>query len=122
LALDAKGEAGSDAFGLGGKQGGADFLGGGGGGTRFGHYAVLISGIIQKLVQQDEKLSDGKFTVKIWVADSGKVQRVEVLHNSGDSGTSSRVEQVIGAAAFPEAPPKDMPPIIVRVEKRPGLG
>ena len=33
LALDAKGEAGNDAFGLGGKVGGADFMSGGGGGT-----------------------------------------------------------------------------------------
>jgi periplasmic protein TonB len=122
LALDAKGEAGSDSFGLGGKQGGADFLGSGGGGTRFGHYAVLISGIIQKLVQQDAKLGDGKFTVKIWVADSGRVQHVQVLHNSGDPSINTRVEEVIGAVAFPEAPPKDMPPMIVRVEQRPGLG
>jgi len=122
LALDAKGEAGGDAFGLGGKQGGADFLGSGGGGTRFGHYATLVSGIIQKLAQQDEKIGNAKFTFKIWVSETGRVQQTELLHTNGDPDVTSRIEQAIKALSFPEGPPKDMPPMIVRVEKRPGLG
>ena len=126
LALDAKGEAGNDAFGLGGKQGGADFLDGGGGGTRFGHYATLMINSIQKSVHDDDKLADAKFraTLKVWLSDGGKIQRVELLHTSGNSTTDSRIEQVINAMpALPEAPPKDMPqPIVVRIGAQAGLG
>jgi outer membrane biosynthesis protein TonB len=126
LALDAKGGAGSDAFGLGGKAGGADFLGSGGGGTRFGHYSNLMMDRITQSLHDDEKLNAEKFrvTLKVWLSDLGKIQRVQVLHTSGDSSTDSRIEQVIGAMpALPEAPPKDMPqPIVVRIGARAGLG
>lgn len=125
LALDAKGEAGNDAFGLGGKLGGADFLNGGGG-TRFGHYAIMMTDVITKSLHDDDKLSSAKFraTVKVWLTDTGKVQRVQVMRTTGDSGTDSRIEQVIGAMpALPEVPPKDMPqPIVVRIGARAGLG
>lgn len=126
LALDAKGEAGSDAFGLGGKLGGADFLGGGGGGTRFGHFAILMQTSISKSIHDDEKLNAEKFraTVKVWLSEAGKIQRVQVMHTSGDVTTDSRIEQVIaGMPALPEAPPKDMPqPIVVRIGARAGIG
>ena len=126
LALDAKGEAGSDSFGLGGKLGGADFLGGGGGGTRFGHFAILMQTSISKSIHDDEKLNAEKFraTVKVWLSELGKIQRVQVLHTTGDPGTDNRIEQVIGAMpALPEAPPKDMPqPIVVRIGARAGIG
>jgi periplasmic protein TonB len=125
LALDAKGGAGNDAFGLGGKAGGADFLSGGGG-TRFGHFAILMQDRISRSLHDDEKLNAEKFraTIKVWLSDEGKIQRVQVLHGSGDSGTDSRIEQVIGAMpALPEAPPKDMPqPIVVRIGARAGFG
>lgn len=126
LALDAKGEAGSDAFGLGGKLGGADFLGSGGGGTRFGHFAILMQNSISKSIHDDEKLNAEKFraTVKVWLSDAGKIQRVQVLHTTGDVTTDNRIEQVIGAMpTLPEAPPKDMPqPIVVRIGARAGIG
>jgi hypothetical protein len=125
LALDAKGEAGNDAFGLGGKQGGADYMGGGGG-TRFGHFAILMQDRISRTLHDDEKLNSDKFraTIKVWLTDGGKIQRVQVLHTTGDANTDNRIEQVIGAMpALPEAPPKDMPqPIVVRIGARAGLG
>jgi TonB family protein len=126
LALDAKGGPGSDSFGLGGKQGGADFLSGGGGGTRFGHYAGLMNDVITKSLHNDDKLNSAKFraTIKVWVTDSGKVLRVQVLHTTGDPNTDSRIEQVIAAMpSLPEPPPKDMPqPVVVRIGARAGLG
>ena len=125
LALDAKGEAGSDAFGLGGKIGGADYTGGGGG-TRFGHFAVMIQDRVSRSLHDDEKLGNEKFraTVKLWLSEAGKIERVQVLHTTGNSNTDSRIEQVIGAMApLPETPPKDMPqPIVVRIGARAGLG
>ena len=124
LALDAKGEAGSDAFGLGGKIGGADYTGGGGG-SRFTRYADMMGGVIQKALHDDDKLGAAKYraTVKIWLTDAGKVQRIEVMHGSGDNTIDARIEQVIAAMpALPEAPPKDIPPVILRIGARAGLG
>lgn len=124
LSLDAKGEAGGDSFGLGGKLGGSDFFGGGG--TRFGHYAVLMQDQISKAMQRDDQLNGKKFraTVKVWISPSGKIERVEIIHTSGDRDIDGRIEQVIAEmATLPEAPPDDMPePVIVRVGARPGIG
>ena len=126
LALDAKGGAGNDAFGLGGKAGGSDFLSGGGGGTRFGHFAILMQDRITRSLHDDDKLNAEKFrvTLKVWLSDVGKIQRVQVLRTSGDADTDARIEQVIGAMpALPESPPKDMPqPIVVRIGARAGFG
>jgi hypothetical protein len=122
LALDAKGGPGSDSFGLGGKQGGSDFLGGGGG-TRGGHYAVMIISQVERRLRDDEKLDSAKFhgTVKIWFSAAGKVERVEILHSTGDSDIDARLRQAIATMpGLPEAFPQDLGPAIVRVGARPG--
>jgi TonB family protein len=121
LALDAKGGPGSDAFGLGGKQGGSDYLGGGGG-TRFGHYAVLMQDQISRRLHDDAKLDTAKFraTVKIWVSSGGRIERVEVLHGTGDRDLDERIRDAIASMpSLPETPPSDMPAAIVRVGARP---
>lgn len=126
LALDTKGEAGGDAFGLGGKIGGSDFLNDGGGGTRFGHYAILMQDRITQSLHDDDKLNTEKFrvTIKVWLTGAGKIQRVQILHSTGDDGTDNRIEQVVAdMPALPEAPPEDMPqPVIVRIGAQPGTG
>jgi hypothetical protein len=126
LALDAQAGPGGDAFGLGGKVGGTDFLGGGGGGTRFGHYAILMTDRITQALHADERLNTNQYraTIRVWVSEAGKIERVQVVRNSGDSDTSSRIEKVLGAMSnLPEAPPKDMPqPVLIRIGARPGMG
>jgi TonB family protein len=122
LALDAKGGPGSDSFGLGGKQGGADYVGGGGNGTRFGHYAVLMQDQITRRLHEDDKLDFAKFraTVKIWVSGNGHIARVEILHGTGDQDLDERIRQAIASMpGLPESPPADMPAAIVRVGARP---
>jgi periplasmic protein TonB len=121
LALDAKGGAGNDAFGLGGKPGGADFTGGGG--TRFGHYAILAQAQITRRLREDEKLSSAKYhgTLKIWFSAAGAVARVELLHGTGDADLDERIRQAIASMpSLPEAPPSDMPAMLVRVGARSG--
>jgi|GEM_PF-7043567 len=124
LALDAQAGPGGDAFGLGGKIGGADFLNGGGG-TRFGHYQKLMMDKIADALQRDEKLRTAKRggSVKIWLSETGKIERAQFLHASDDSATDRRIEEVIAAMPpLPEAPPKDMQRIIVmRVGVRSGV-
>ena len=121
LALDAKGGPGSDSFGLGGKQGGSDFLSGGGG-TRGGHFAVMIVSQVERRLHEDEKLDSSRFkaTVKIWFSPAGKVSRVEVLHSTGDHDTDERIRQaVLTMPGLPEAFPQDLGPATVRVGGRP---
>jgi len=126
LSLEGKGGPGNDAFGLGGKIGGSDFLDGAGGGTRFGHFAVLMQDRITKSLHDDEKLNADKFvaTIKVWLTGSGKIERVEFLRTTGEAEIDNRIQQVITAMPeLPEAPPKDMPqPVIIRIGARPGFG
>ena len=121
LALDAKGGAGSDSFGLGGKLGGADY--GPGGGSPFGHFGSVAKFAIKKRLAEDEKLSRVKYhsTMKVWFASTGTVTRVEVLHGTGDAELDERIRQDISTmGATPEAPPSDVPPAIIHVDGQPG--
>jgi protein TonB len=117
LALDAKGGAGSDSFGLGGKPGGADYTGGGG--SRFGHYGSVVGAQIKRWLAENEKLAGTKYrgTVKIWLTASGAISRVEILHGTGDAEVDGRIQQAIASMpAVSETPPSDMPPMIVRID------
>jgi protein TonB len=115
LALDAKGGAGSDAFGLGGKLGGADYTGGGG--ARFGHYSVLMQAQMKHALSEFQKLAGVKYqgTVRIHLTASGTIAGVEVLRITSDNGDASDlVQQAIRSmASFSEAPPAEMPSTVV---------
>ena len=115
LALDAKGGAGSDSFGLGGKPGGADY--GGGGGTRYGHYSVLMQTQLKRALAEYQKLTGVKYqgTVRLHLTPSGGIVSVEVLRiNSDNSDAGGLVEQAIKTmASFSEAPPAEMPTTVV---------
>ena len=127
LALDAKGGPGSDAFGLGGKPGGSDYVGTGNGaiggdgtgGARWNHYASMVAEQIQKRLHEDQVLDVGKFraAVKIWLTSAGKVQKVEMLNSTGDNDIDARIrESISGMPAMPEAPSPEMPqPLKVRM-------
>lgn len=117
LALDSKGGPGSDSFGLGGRPGGSDFLSGGGG-TRGGHYAIMIRDMVTRRLHEDDKLDSGKFrgTVKIWFSAAGKVERVEILHSTGDTDIDDRIRrQIASMGPLPEAFPQDLGAAIVHV-------
>ena len=113
LALDAKGGAGNDGFGLGGKPGGADYTGGGG--TRFGHYSILMQTQVKRALAEYQKLAGTKYsgTVKIHLTASGGIAGVEVLRMTGGSDVSSLVQQALTTTSFSEAPPADMPSTVV---------
>jgi hypothetical protein len=128
LALDAKGGPGSDAFGLAGKQGGADYLsgtigGGPGHGMRWASYSAMMQEHIGRRLHEDEELDVSKFrlTLQIWLTPAGKVDRVEILHTAGDARIDDRVRHDIATmSALSEAPSPEMPqPVIVRVGARP---
>lgn len=118
LALDAKGGAGSDGFGLGGKPGGADYTGSGGG-SAVHRYGSMVGQQIKRWLAENEKLAGMKYRgeVKVWVTASGAISRVEILHGTGNQDTDSRLQQAIASTpAVPEAPPSDMLPMIIRID------
>jgi protein TonB len=124
LAVDAAGSGAGDGFGLVGKKGGADLIGGGGGGTnRFGWYGAMLKDRIQDAIQKDKKLREaGVFqrVVNIWIDASGAVSRVEIIGGSDSAEMNSAIKAtLIALAPLREAPPADMPqPIRVRVSAR----
>jgi len=113
LALDAKGGAGSDSFGLGGKQGGADYAGGGG--TRYGHYSILMQSQVKRALNDYQKLAGAKYhgTVRIHLTASGAIASVEVLRMTSDTDVNGLVQQALSTISFSEAPPADMPSTVV---------
>lgn len=126
LALDAKGGPGSDAFGLGGKPGGSDYIGSGngvigdgGGGNRWAHYATMVAEQITRRLHEDQILDVGKFrgSLKIWLSSAGKVQRVEFIRSTGDPQIDDHIrESLASMPAMPEVPSPDMPePVRVRM-------
>jgi len=120
LALDAKGGAGSDSFGLGGKLGGADYTAGGG--SPFGHYGALAQAQIRRLLSQDEKLASGKYRgqLKIWFTAAGSVSRLEFAQGgTGDSETDDRIRRVLSSMVLPEAPPSGMGYVKIMLDAKP---
>jgi protein TonB len=116
LALDAKGGAGSDGFGLGGKLGGADYTGGGG--SPFGHFGSVVGMAIKHRLAEDEKVAHAKFhgELKVWFTVAGAVAKVALLHGTGDSELDARIQQIVAAMpAVAEAPPANMPAAIFSI-------
>ena len=125
LAVDAAGTGAGDGFGLVGKKGGSDLIGGGGGGNgnKFAWYGALLKERIQDVIARDKKLrTAGEFqrSVNIWISSTGVVTRVELL----GAGDKPEVDEAIKAAlrampAMREGTPSDMPqPIRLRVASR----
>jgi TonB family protein len=120
-ALDAQGQGAADGFGLAGRPGGADMLGGGtaGGGNRFGWYSALLTGRINQALQQQRRLYDARYEVPalIWIGRDGQVERVELIRSSGKPEIDRLLVRTIESMPrLPQPPPQDMPqPITTRI-------
>jgi hypothetical protein len=125
LALDAKGAAGSDAFGLAGRPGGADYIGGSGGGSgsRFGGYASLIQSQIQDALKKDDRLRNGRYRISlsVWLSPAGRAERVALNSTTGDREMDEHIQQALLAMPpLRDAPPRDLPqPVRLRIDARP---
>lgn len=118
LGLDAVGGAGSDAFGLVGKQGGRDLIGGGGG-SRFRWYAGVVENDISEALSTHEDIRKGTYNVvvKIWVDPDGKIKRLELVKTTGKHNLDRKIRLALGdIRKLSEMPPSDLPqPIAVRI-------
>jgi protein TonB len=120
LGVDADGSAGGDGFGLVGRKGGRDLLGGAGG--KFAGYTTLQRQQIQEFQTRDKRLrsTDYKVVVRIWIARDGHVEKFDLVGSTGIPDTDNLVKQVLASLpSMKEQPPEDMPqPIKLRITSR----
>lgn len=124
LAVDAAGSGSGDGFGLVGKKGGSDLIGGGGGtGNKFAWYGALLKDRIQDVIARDKKLREaGEFqrSVNVWISATGAVTRIEMVGSSDKPELDDALKAALKAMpALREGAPGDMPqPIRLRVASR----
>lgn len=120
LGLDAEGGAGGDAFGLIGKKGGQNLIGGGGG--RFSRYVSLVQDQISTTLSEDEEIRKQKYSVivHLWVGGDGKVERFELVKGTGKHDLDKKLKLDLSEIrAFGEAPSVEMPqPIKLHISSR----
>ncbi|MFM2290088.1 MAG: hypothetical protein RL684_3231 [Pseudomonadota bacterium] len=117
LGIDADASAGSDAFGLAARRGGADLLGTGT--AIFGRYTSLVKEAIQDALGDEDGARHGNYSaiVRVWLADDGSVQRALLVQGTGRREVDKAIEQaLLHVHRIAEAPPLEMPqPIILKV-------
>ncbi len=95
MGLDAQGSAGSDAFGLAGRPGGGDLIGGNGT-APFAWYTNRISDAIKdKLAAAPcTKSAKGSLTVHVTMEADGRVKQIKLATTTGNS----KVDECIDSA------------------------
>ena len=128
-ALDAAGEGPGDAFGLAGRPGGGEYLGGagGGGGSPFARYAAMVQQKAQQSVERQSRLRASRFrvTVKLWFEPDGSTQRVEIETSTGDAEIDKLLESVLLVAEVADlkaAPDRKAEGTVVEAELDKGRG
>jgi len=122
LGVDAKGDGSGDQFGLVGKPGGRELTTIGGNGSRFGGYLGMVTRDIDDVLRRNDKVRSGKYkvTVKLWIAQSGNVDRFELLNSTGDAEVDAEMKRALaGIKLLRDPPPADMPqPVRLLISSR----
>jgi periplasmic protein TonB len=120
LGIDAEGSAGGDSFGLTGRPGGRDLVGGGTG--AFVWYTTMLKDLVQDVLSSDTRARRGKYTVvvRVWVARDGRIERVALTQPTGNHELDSAIEQALNRGGrVREAPPIEMPqPVTLKIVSR----
>ncbi|SCX38749.1 energy transducer TonB [Nitrosospira sp. Nsp1] len=125
LGVDAEGTGSGDGFGLVGKKGGADLIGGSKGNPWAWYDAIVndaLNSAFQDALAREKALKDKsyKVVVKVWIDAGGKVARIMLVDNTGDAKVDELLKDVLqNLRAMREGPPADMPqPLKIRVTSR----
>jgi protein TonB len=85
----------------------------------FNNYAGLMKSELQRQLARQSELRRRSYRVevRVWVDDSGKLRKSELMGSSGDADTDDLIRQTLSSLpAFSEAPPPNMPqPIRLRI-------
>jgi TonB family protein len=119
LGLDAKGEAGSDGFGLEARAGGSPIIGGSGGGgslmQKYSWYNQLVERTIKDRMDEIFKSQGGmpegnlRAVVDLFLDDQGRVVRYEIHKSSGNKQMDNTVEMAMKEIIITKQPPEGMP-------------
>jgi periplasmic protein TonB len=98
LGLDAEGPAGNDAFGLAGRPGGGDFIGGNGT-APFARYTSLISEAIKdKLAAAPcTKSAKGSLMVHVIMEADGRVKQIKLATTTGNTKVDECIDSALTA-------------------------
>ena len=125
LGIDAEGTGSGDGFGLVGKKGGADLIGGSRGNPWAWYDAILndaVNSAFQEALASEKALKDKtyKVVVKVWIDAGGKIARIALVDKTGDPKVDELLKDVLqNLRALRESPPADMPqPVKIRVTSR----
>ena len=119
LGLDADGVAGSDAFGLMGRKGGRDLIGGDG---PYRSYANHVKdALLDYLSSKDDvRASTYSIVVQVWIGEDGRLGRYEIVGSSGNAKLDEALQLALqDLGKFDQAPPEGMPqPVRLRIKSR----
>lgn len=126
LGVDAEGTGSGDGFGLVGKKGGADLIGGGPKGNPWGWYDALLNEAVnsafQSALAREKALKNKnyKVIVKVWIDSTGNVTRAALVDSTGDVRADEVLKEALrDMRALRDSPPADMPqPVKIRVTSR----
>jgi protein TonB len=125
LGIDAEGTGSGDGFGLVGKKGGADLIGGSKGNPWAWYDAILndaVNSAFQEALAREKALKDKtyKVVVKVWINTGGKIERIALADKTGDPKVDELLKDALqNLRALREGPPADMPqPVKIRVTSR----
>ncbi len=125
LGIDAEGTGSGDGFGLVGRKGGADLIGGSRGNPWAWYDAIVndaVNTAFQDALAREHALKDKTYrvVVKVWIDADGRVSRIVVVDKTGDSTVDELINNVLrNLRALREGPPADMPqPLKIRVTSR----
>jgi len=120
LGLDADASAGSDAFGLAARRGGADLVGTGT--AIFGRYTSLLRDAIQDRLSADDDVRKGSYSavIRIWLSADGRVERATLAQGTGKPELDAAIQRSLAQLTrVAEAPPLEMPqPVTLKIVSR----
>jgi protein TonB len=111
LGVDADGSGAGDGFGLIGKKGGRGLLDG----SPFAWYEGLMASELQDLLSRIDSLKSEEynFRIKLKVAFDGKVERIEMIHSTGDREKDKLLLAALkNFTRFSQMPPGKMPSVV----------